>query len=217
MFFDVRDRKVVVVGGTEAGEKAALLLIEYGARVTVIGTAFTAPLRIMGETGIVKLEERPYAEGDLADAWIIICADADESVNALAHREAENLRRPVTVLTGGADRIFEIPPTVRRDPLQIAVSTNDAAPGFAERVVAELEEQFGPEYTDFTDLMGEVRDLVDGGVYGTDEDRAPIYADLLDSNLFDRIKDDEYVDAELVYKTYVKSFLAENAAKPSDG
>ena len=46
---------------------------------------------------------------------------------------------------------------VRRGDLTIAIATGGRSPALARRLRIELSEQFGPEWKDLVDLLGEIR------------------------------------------------------------
>jgi precorrin-2 dehydrogenase / sirohydrochlorin ferrochelatase len=52
---------------------------------------------------------------------------------------------------------FYYPAVVRRGSLQIAISTGGESPALAQRLRKELEVQFGPEYEQWIEAIGDVR------------------------------------------------------------
>jgi Sirohaem biosynthesis protein central len=56
----------------------------------------------------------------------------------------------------GAVRFY--PAVVQRGALQIAISTSGQSPALAQRLRKELEKQFGPEYEEWMEQLGDSRD-----------------------------------------------------------
>nr|WP_170306020.1 uroporphyrinogen-III C-methyltransferase [Mycolicibacter kumamotonensis] len=83
-------RKVVVVGAGSVAQRRLPLLVDSGARVTVIAPAATPAVEALGsrKPGIT-LVSRAYRDGDLADAWYAIAATDDPDVNAAIVAEAD--------------------------------------------------------------------------------------------------------------------------------
>ena len=52
---------------------------------------------------------------------------------------------------------FYYPAVVRRGDLQLAISTNGHSPALAQRIRRELEMQFGPEYGEWLEELGRIR------------------------------------------------------------
>lgn len=76
------DRKCLVVGG---GAEAALRtgnLLEAGARVLLVGEEATPGLELLTSPRL-RIEQRPFEERDLDDAWLVVQASQDA---ALAER-----------------------------------------------------------------------------------------------------------------------------------
>ena len=85
LFVDLADRRVVVVGGGQVAVRRAQDLIDAGALVTVIAPEVDERILSSGAT----VEARPYADGDLADAWLVMACTDDGDTNAAVADEAE--------------------------------------------------------------------------------------------------------------------------------
>ena len=83
-------RRVVVVGGGTVAVRRVASLLAAAADVTVIAPGVTPALEEMAAKGEVSWQARRYAAGDLADAWYVVAATDDPTVNAqvAAHAEA---------------------------------------------------------------------------------------------------------------------------------
>ncbi|MFD6949804.1 siroheme synthase [Nocardiopsis sp. TSRI0078] len=93
----MQDRDVLVVGGGRVAQRRVPVLIEAGARVTLIAPAVSAALEDLSSAGHLTWHRRPYAPGDVAgpDApayWLVHAATDDPGVNAAVAEEAEGAR-----------------------------------------------------------------------------------------------------------------------------
>lgn len=86
---NLTDRRVVVFGGGTVAQRRLGLLVASGARVHVIGRAFTPAVEGMATAGQITVEERPYADGDLEGAWYAIASTDEPETNAAIVAEAE--------------------------------------------------------------------------------------------------------------------------------
>ena len=65
-------------------------LLKYGADVAVIGEHPTPALIQAEADGLLTLERRPYARGDMAGAVLVICIDSSEGIRREVFSEAES-------------------------------------------------------------------------------------------------------------------------------
>src|SRR5713226_5047272 len=72
IMLDVRGRLAIIVGGnTVAAEKAASLSAS-GAKVVVLSSDFCAELISMEREQLVRLWQKAYEPGDLANAFVVV-------------------------------------------------------------------------------------------------------------------------------------------------
>ncbi|WP_435112638.1 uroporphyrinogen-III C-methyltransferase [Nocardiopsis synnemataformans] len=93
----MRGRDVLVVGGGRVAQRRVPVLIEAGARVTLVSPEASAALEDLASAGHLTWHRRPYAAGDVAgpDApayWLVHAATDDPGANAAVAEEAENAR-----------------------------------------------------------------------------------------------------------------------------
>ena len=95
MFLNLAGRTVVVVGEGTAAERKATALLRYGADVVVISARAARTLRQMEADGLITLEPREYATGDLDGVALVVCAGASEDVSRQIARDANMRGCPV--------------------------------------------------------------------------------------------------------------------------
>jgi len=203
VFLDLTGRLAVIVGGGCVAERKVVTLAEYGARIRVIAPEATAVLEGLAASGAIELECRGYVRGDLAGAFLVVCATDSEEVNRAVHAEAEERGIIVNVVDVPELCSFIVPSIVRRGTLSVAISTGGAAPTVAKRLRRHVQEHLGPEWETYVTLLGEVRALVMGRVPGGEADRKPIFEAIANSDLLDRIAGGARPTAEEVYAEFV--------------
>ena len=118
----VAGRRCVVVGAGPVGSRRALALVRAGADVTVVAPDASADVRGAAARGELTWERRPYAPGDLADAWVAHTATGVADVDDAVAAEAEHAR----VWLGRADdrdlTDLWVPAVARVDDVAVAVS-----------------------------------------------------------------------------------------------
>jgi precorrin-2 dehydrogenase / sirohydrochlorin ferrochelatase len=203
VFLDLRGRLAVVVGGGSVAERKIATLLEYGADVMCVAPLVTPAIDALVAQGLVEHEQRGYVRGDLAGAFIVVCATDSTEVNRAVYQEAEGQGCLVNVVDVPELCNFIVPSIVKRGPLQIAISTGGAAPVVAKQMRCELEEHYGEEWECYVRLLGQVRCLILDRVPGGEPVRKPIFEAIAASDLFDRVMSGVCPDPEDVFREFV--------------
>lgn len=142
-FLNIKGKVCVVVGGGVVAERKVVGLLRAGALVKVVSPTLTERLGRDRQKGKITHIARRFRKGDLKGAFLAVAATDDEAENRKI--AAENERIPVNVVDRPELCSFIVPSTLRRGPLQIAVSTSGASPATARAIRLELEKLYGPE------------------------------------------------------------------------
>jgi uroporphyrin-III C-methyltransferase / precorrin-2 dehydrogenase / sirohydrochlorin ferrochelatase len=157
-FLKLQSRPVLVVGGGTIAVSKVPALLEAGARVTVVAPQLHPQLADRVRDHEIAWLEKPFEPSDLDQKFLVIAATAIPELNAQVFREAEQRN----ILCNAVDDIhhchFYYGSIVQRGDLQIAISTNGKSPALAQRLRKELEQQFGAEYDDWLNHLGESRE-----------------------------------------------------------
>lgn len=156
IFVKLEGRPVLVVGAGAIGESKIASLVAAGASVAVVAPRATAPIARWASEGKVRWHARPFEPADL-DAMALVIAAVPADVADHVYREA----RARGILCNSVDDPdhcdFYYGAVVNRGDLQIAISTNGQSPALAQRLRQELEHQFGPEYGEWLERLGDAR------------------------------------------------------------
>lgn len=93
----MRDRDVLVVGGGRVAQRRVPVLLEAGARVTLVSPEVSAALEDLADGGRLTWVRRPFEPGDVAGTdvpayWLVHAATDSADVNAAVATEAEDSR-----------------------------------------------------------------------------------------------------------------------------
>jgi precorrin-2 dehydrogenase / sirohydrochlorin ferrochelatase len=162
MFLKLEKRACLVVGAGSVGESKIASLLTAGASIRVVAPEATELVQSWARKRKVAWQKREFRSSDLAGVFLIVAATSSTALHKRIYREAQ--RRGVLCNVVDVPRLcdFYYPAVVRRGALQIAISTAGRSPALAQRLRKELEKQFGPEYEDWLDHVGNVRDKVQG-------------------------------------------------------
>ncbi|MGK7345240.1 MAG: precorrin-2 dehydrogenase/sirohydrochlorin ferrochelatase family protein [Candidatus Nitrospinota bacterium M3_3B_026] len=188
IFLDVGGRLCLVAGGGRVAARKAETLLECGARVRVVAPKISgAVMELSGESGLEILRER-FGPAHMEGAVLAIAATDDEPANRAVYEEAERRGIPVNVVDQPALCTFIVPSVVRRGDLSIAISTSGKSPAVAKRVRKKLETEFGEEWGEYLEMMGEARRRAFSNVKDQ-KSREKAFNRLADSGLLERIKE----------------------------
>ena len=136
IFFNVKGRLCLVVGGGEVGTRKAGVLLEAGARVRVVAPEIAGSLS--AQTGVESIKARFEAQ-HLDGATLVIAATNDRSVNIEVSRLARERSIPVNVVDDPELCSFIMPAIMDRSPLMVAFSSGGASPVLTRMMRGKLE------------------------------------------------------------------------------
>jgi len=142
VFLALEGKRAVLAGGSGAAAWKAELLSASGAQVDVYAAAPCEELVQLAKEpprGAITINRRDWRREDLDGAAIAVGAfDDDDGASAFA-AAARSAGVPVNVIDKPAFCDFSFGAIVNRSPLVIGISTDGAAPVFAQAIRAKLE------------------------------------------------------------------------------
>ena len=154
---DLKGKRCVVIGAGAVGVEKVEGLLAAGADVTVIAPEGSEIMERLAGDAQVSWARRRYTSTDLTDAFLVIAATSNTTVNTQVHADAEARGLLVNVADVPHLCNFILPAIVRDGPIAVAVSTNGASPALAQRMKKEVSEAFDGSYATLARLLEEVR------------------------------------------------------------
>jgi uroporphyrin-III C-methyltransferase/precorrin-2 dehydrogenase/sirohydrochlorin ferrochelatase len=142
VFLSLENKRAVLAGGSAAAAWKAELLSAAGARVEVYAPDPSDELLVIAgdpPRGEIFVQRRAWTPDDLTAAAIAIGAFEDDAAAYVFAKAARAAGVPVNVVDKPAFCDFSFGAIVNRSPLVIGVSTDGAAPVFAQAIRAKLE------------------------------------------------------------------------------
>ena len=131
----------------------------------------TAAVAEWARIGKIIWEAREFSAADLDGVFVVVAATSSREVNGAIFREAQQRNILCNVVDDPEYCDFYYPAVVRRGDLQLAISTNGHSPALAQRIRRELEIQFGPEYGEWLEELGNIRQQLFASGMNPDERR----------------------------------------------
>lgn len=136
---NLRGRHCLVAGGGEVATRKVDLLLQAGARVTVVAPSLTESLQTLRDEQGFTYCPRPFAPPDLDDCVLVIAATGEEAINREISTLCQARSLPVNVVDQAELCSFIMPAIIDRSPLMIAISSGGAAPVLSRLLRGRLE------------------------------------------------------------------------------
>ena len=188
---NITGKLCIVVGGGAVAERKIKGLLAEGAQVRVISPVVTSWIEKIRNADACEWLEKRYGTGDLDDAFLVFAATDSPKVQQLVFADAQRQGILVNVIDNPELCSFQIPATVRRGALTLAVSTGGNSPAVAAMVRQRLEKQYGVEYETLLQLMGALRPHVIALGESSDQ-RKILFKKILHDDIVKWIRDGQY-------------------------
>jgi uroporphyrin-III C-methyltransferase/precorrin-2 dehydrogenase/sirohydrochlorin ferrochelatase len=139
LFLSLKDRRALVVGGDESAARKAELLLQAGARVTLIAETVTGEIAQLIADGRIAWAGHDFDSADLDGITLVIVATDDGALQVRVSQAAQRRCVPVNVVDRPKLSSFIMPAIVDRGPITVAISTAGTAPALARKIRAEIE------------------------------------------------------------------------------
>jgi uroporphyrin-III C-methyltransferase/precorrin-2 dehydrogenase/sirohydrochlorin ferrochelatase len=121
----LQDRRVLVVGGGAVATRRIPALLDVGADIVLVSPTVTASLEDLAAVGRIRWEERGYADGDCAGAWLVCACTDDPAVNAAVAAAAEQQRTWCVRADDAQISAAWTPASGRADDVRVGVLSGD--------------------------------------------------------------------------------------------
>lgn len=146
VFLDLAGRSCLVVGGGAVAGRKAGVLLQSGARVTVVGPEVRQPLARWARQGRIRWVRRRFRASDLAGTFLVVAATDDQAVNRQVFQAAQRRQQLVNVVDQPARCSFIVPSIMRRGALTMAISTSGVSPALSKWLRRDLTRRYGPRF-----------------------------------------------------------------------
>ncbi len=139
IFCRLDNKPVLLVGGGAVAERKAHLLLDAGARLTVVAPELDPELAELAANGSIEWLAGEFAPAQLAGKWLVVAATDRREVNALVYQSANQAGIFANVVDDPKRSSFIMPSIIDRSPLMVAISSGGKAPVLARLLREKLE------------------------------------------------------------------------------
>lgn len=171
LFFELRAKRCLVVGGGNIALRKARLLHKAGGILHVVAPTIIAELEQLVSDSAGLYRAGGYCSRDLEGMTLVIAATDDKLLNKRVSEEAHANNTPVNVVDSPELCSVILPAIIDRSPLVIAVSSGGQSPVLARLVRSQIETLIPSAYGRLANLFGQFRQAVQNKFSSLDERR----------------------------------------------
>ncbi|WP_314927729.1 siroheme synthase CysG [Aeromonas piscicola] len=160
IFCRLDNKPVLLVGGGEVAERKARLLLDAGARLTVVSPALDPELAALAASGTIDWLAAEFEPALLTGKWLVVAATDRREVNALVYQSANQAGIFANVVDDPKRSSFIMPSIIDRSPLMVAISSGGKAPVLARLLREKLEALLPQHLGAVAAFAGGLRDRV---------------------------------------------------------
>ena len=191
MFVDMTERECLIVGGGNVAYRKVMVMLDFGAKVTVVAEDICDELRklIAGDranngwfssdaSDRITIIKRRFERKDCDGMEMVIAATDD---NALNHEIAEYCKANgimVNAVDQKADCSFIFPSYIKEKNLVAAFSSGGNSPVLTQYLKGKEQEILTPFLGELNEYMGQIREKVIAE-YDTEDERKRVFKEIL--------------------------------------
>lgn len=147
----------LVVGGGRIALHKTLVLLKFGANVTVVAEELSGGLQKLARRGLIRWRTKKFNWTDLWRKKLAIAATDNRELNRSVVRWARKFQIVVNVVDDGEISDFIFPAIYRSGALTLAISTQGCYPAAARKLKQELAKIYGPGYGHYLEKLSKWR------------------------------------------------------------
>lgn len=184
MFVDMTERKCLIVGGGNVAYRKVMVMLDFGAKVTVVAEDICEELRKLtiddtaNKENRITFIKRRFERKDCDGMEMVIAATDD---NALNHEIAEYCKAKgimVNAVDQKADCSFIFPSYIKEKNLVAAFSSGGNSPVLTQYLKGKEKEILTPFLGELNEYMGQNREKVIAE-YDTEAERKRVFKEIL--------------------------------------
>lgn len=159
IMLDLQNKSIVVVGGGKIAKRRINSLLEAGAEITVVSPEILEDINDLSVKGKLTWKQKKVSTADFENAFLIIVATDDKSVNEFVIKHAPP-NRLINSSFKAIDGNVHFPSHFKRGKLSIAISTNGASPLLAKKIKKDIASRYDENFEVYVDFLFEVRHIL---------------------------------------------------------
>lgn len=139
---DIKNKKVVIVGGGKIAERKARNLLPYKSDISLVSPDLTDELQKLAERKKISYFKKKYSTTDIKNAFLVFACTSDGTINRKVFNDAKKQNVSVNVCDKTELCDFIIPAVMKKNGLLITVSSDGKNPKLSRRFKEVIENEF---------------------------------------------------------------------------
>lgn len=140
---NIKNKKVIVVGGGKVAERKVKSLLPYNAKIIVVSPELTNNLRKLVEKNKIKYVKGKYTSSCIKNAFLVFACTSDNIVNKKIFMDAKKKKIMCNVCDKTELCDFIVPAVMNKKGLIITVSSDGRNPKLSKRFKEIIKNEFG--------------------------------------------------------------------------
>jgi len=163
MFFNLEDKKILVVGGGNIASEKIEKLIQFTKDITILAKEINQETYNLIKNHCLMFWQKAYISGDIDGFDIVIVATDDISLQEKIFNEARDKKILVNSVDNTKFCDFIFPSFIKEGDLTIAISTSGASPAFAKHLKIYLKDKLPLNIDKFLQKLKSLRQTLPKG------------------------------------------------------
>lgn len=203
LFFNLKSRQVLLIGGGDIALRKARLLKRAGVYLTVVSHAVEDELKAL----LVDTQDQviigEYHTALLEGKTLVVAATDDPMLHERVHYDAIEQNIPINVVDTPSLCTFIFPAIVDRSPIVIGISSGGESPVLARLLRARLETLIPAGYSRLGSLVGRFRDQVKA-TFSSVGERRRFWEHVLEGQIAEKVFSGRNEEAEALLKAAIE-------------
>lgn len=156
-FIDIENKNCLIVGGGQVALRKLEKLLPFNPKITVVAPEICDEIK---ENKSVKIFNRKFKESDIENAFMVISATNDNSLNTHIFELCQENNILINTVDDKDNCGFIFPALVKSDNLTVGISTSGKSPLYAKYLRGKIEKTIDEKCDETVIVLNKYRDYI---------------------------------------------------------
>lgn len=158
LFVDLKDKKIIVVGGGNIALRKIIKLLPFEGKFTIISPDICIEIEnLIKENSDLTYLKKNIEEKDLINSFLVISATDNKDINKFVCDTCKKYNIPINAVDDIENCTFLFPSLIKQDSLIIGCSTSGNAPEIAKLIKNKIQNILPQNFGKIIEYFGNLR------------------------------------------------------------